>query len=107
MVVDASPCVGWFDAVCEHAARRGAHLARTVVLLPYANLLSTARDAWLARWADGAAAFMPRLQTTRNWAVELGVFAPQSQDLWFDHAHDLLTAQRLLEQAGLGAEAQP
>ncbi len=107
MVVGASPCAGWFDAVCEHAARRGAHLARTVVLLPYANLLATARDAWLARCTDGAAAFMPRLQTTRNWAADLGVFAPQSQDLCFDHAHDLLTAQLLLEQAGLGAEAQP
>ena len=103
----AAPWSRWLDAVGGHAARRGAHLARTVVLLPYANLLATARDAWLARFADGGAGYVPRFETTRSWAGDLGVFAPQPQDLRFDHAHDLLSAQTLLEQAGLGAQSGP
>ena len=99
----ASPWDGWLEQVRAHAARRGAHLARTVVLLPYANLLAPARQAWAARFAG----YVPRFQTTRSWAQDAGVFAPGPQDLWFDHAHDLLSAQALLEQAGLGAQAAP
>lgn len=97
----AAPWERWLDEVRAQAAQRGAHLARTVVLLPYANLLAPARQAWAARFEG----YAPRFETTRSWARDVGVFAPGPQDLCLDHAHDVLTAQALLEQAGLGAQA--
>lgn len=81
-------------------AVRRAHAARTVVLLPFGQLLAPARRAWAAHAPDG---FTPRFETTLSWAARYG-FAPGPLDLSFDHALDLLTARTLLEQAGLGAQ---
>ncbi len=82
---------------------RGAHPARTVVLLPYAQLMPVAARLWAQTHPDG---FAPRFETTQNWCRSLGGFSPAPTDLSFDAALDVLTAHALLEQAGLGARAE-
>ncbi len=85
---------------------RGVHPAQTVVLLPYAQLIQQARQAWAE--AAGDAFFVPRFETTMNWASSLGgylgVFTPTGIDLRMDVAVDMLTAASLLERAGLAAQ---
>jgi ATP-dependent helicase/nuclease subunit B len=88
------------SSVREHIAQRNAHAARTVVLLPYAQLMPLARRMWAQQMPDG---FAPRFETTMDWARRLG-FAPGHDDLSFDMAHDILTARTWLERAGLGAK---
>ena len=83
-------------------AQRGAHAARTVVLVPYAQLMPLARRAWARHAPDG---FTPRFETTMNWAAR-GGFAPGPNDLGFDRGLDLLTARGWLERASLGRQAQ-
>jgi ATP-dependent helicase/nuclease subunit B len=87
--------------VCALMAERGAHAARTVVLLPYAQLMPHARAAWAEQVPDG---FAPRFETTMNWSGAAG-FAPVADDLGFDMGRDLLTARALLERAGLESRA--
>lgn len=82
-------------------AARGAHPARTVVLVPYAQLMPIARAAWAASSPNG---FTPRFETTMNWAGGAG-FVPESDDIAFDMGRDLLTAHAWLERAGLAARA--
>ena len=79
----------------------GAHPARTVVLLPYAQLLPLVNRVWVQKYPD---AFVPRFETTMNWLEALAPQVPQNTDIRFDAALDLLTAQTLLEAAGLGAQ---
>ena len=79
----------------------GAHPARTVVLLPYAQLMPLAERLWAQQFPNS---FAPRFETTRNWAARVGTFQPSPNDLSFDHGRDLLTAASLLEGAGLGAQ---
>jgi len=79
----------------------GAHPARTVVLLPYAQLMPWAQRYWALHHADG---FAPRFETTRNWARQLAAFVPQGDDLAGDVARDTLTARTLLDRAGLAAQ---
>lgn len=81
--------------------RRAAHPARTVVLVPYAQLMPVARRHWAAVVPDG---FAPRFETTMNWAAKSG-FVPGPDDLAFDMGRDLLTARAWLHKAGLGARA--
>ncbi len=90
------------DRLASLMAQRGAHAARTVVLVPYAQLMPLARRAWARHAPDG---FTPRFETTMNWAAR-GGFAPGPQDLGFDRGLDLLTARGWLERAGLGRQAQ-
>jgi ATP-dependent helicase/nuclease subunit B len=87
--------------LCELIAGRGAHAARTVVLLPYAQLMPLARRAWAEQVPTG---FTPRFETSMNWSAAAG-FAPAGDDLAFDMARDLLTARALLERAGLASRA--
>ena len=82
-------------------AQRGAHPARTVVLVPYAQLMPLARKLWAGHAPDG---FAPRFETTMNWAAR-GGFAPGPLDLGFDRGLDLLTARAWLDRAGLGRHA--
>ncbi len=102
------------DAAWDHAmariraeiAARQAHPARTVVLLPYAQLIPEARNAWF-RVASGFASpaqphFLPRFETTMNWSRSLGGVAAAADDLRLETGHDLLTAASLLSRAGLG-----
>ena len=80
---------------------RQAHPARTVVLVPYAQLMPWAQRYWALHHADG---FAPRFETTRNWARQLAAFVPQGHDFAGDVARDTLTARALLDRAGLTAQ---
>ena len=83
-------------------AQRAAHPSRTVVLVPYAQLMPVAAKLWAAQAPSG---FAPRFETTMNWAAADG-FAPEGDDLSFDMGRDLLTAHSLLQRAGLQAHAE-
>ena len=90
---------GLLDKVAAAMAARGAHPARTFVVLPFAQLMPLAARLWAQRRPDG---FAPHFETSQNWARRLRSFSPAQDDLAFDPARDILTAQSLLEQAGLG-----
>ena len=47
---------------------KGISPARTVVLVPYAQLMITARQAWARAHPNG---FAPRFESSRNWAANL------------------------------------
>jgi ATP-dependent helicase/nuclease subunit B len=87
--------------VRELMAERGAHAARTVVLLPYIQLVAVARRAWAEQVPNG---FAPRFETTMSWSGA-GGFVPAGDDLGFDMGRDLLTARSLLERAGFAQRA--
>lgn len=89
------------DQVARHIAQCGAHPARTVVLVPYAQLMPWAQRYWGVEHPDG---FAPRFETTRNWARQLAAFVPQGDDLAGDVARDTLTARLLLDRVGLTAQ---
>ncbi|MDB5929831.1 MAG: helicase/exodeoxyribonuclease subunit [Polaromonas sp.] len=87
-------------------ASRGVHPSEVIVLLPYAQLIQQARHAWAEH--AGRTFFVPRFETTMNWANSLGgrlgMFTPSGVDLRMDVSIDMLTAASLLRQAGLGAQ---
>lgn len=92
----------------EEIAARGLHPSACVVLVPYAQLMPQARLAWAEQ---GDAAFVPRFETTMNWANNLqmplaGPLVPGPGELTMDTACDWLTAAGLLTQAGLGANKE-
>ena len=87
--------------VTAHIQQLHAHPARTVVLVPYAQLMPWAQRYWDLHCSDG---FAPRFETTRNWAQQLAAFVPQGADLAGDVARDTLTARALLDSAGLVAQ---
>ena len=88
-------------AVDHFMQQQGAHPSRTVVLVPYAQLMPWAQRYWAVHHGDG---FAPRFETTRNWAGQLAAFMPQGDDLAGDVARDTLTARALLERAGLSSQ---
>ena len=99
-----SPTATWSGVVAQlrvHIAAQGWHAARTVVLVPYAQLMGVARAHWTDACASG---FTPRFETTRSWARATAGFLASGDDLQFDRACDLVTAQSLLARAGLGRE---
>lgn len=91
---------------------RGCDPSRCVVLVPYAQLMSTARQAWveLDRRTGGASSLLPRIETTQNWAASLwaaqGGFRAGAQDVRLDAAFDLIAAGLWLEQSQLGAQRE-
>ena len=87
------------QTLAERCATRGIHPARALLLVPFAQLMPVAARAWMTGYPTG---FMPRIETTRNWARQLQRFEPAAQDFSGDAARDWLTAHSLLEQAGLG-----
>ena len=89
-------------------AQRNVHPARTVVLVPYAQLIPVARNAWARarQTREPRACFMPRFETTMNWTNSQGGFEPSGDDLRMDAAHDVLTAASLLQRAGLDTSHQ-
>ncbi|MDR2851902.1 MAG: PD-(D/E)XK nuclease family protein [Burkholderiaceae bacterium] len=107
------PQTGLVTRIAREMAMRGLHPARTVVLVPYAQLIAVARQMWVMRGAAGANpanqadradkadGFMPRFETTHSWARNAGAFVPGEDDIAFDMGNDLLTAQSLLKRAGL------
>jgi ATP-dependent helicase/nuclease subunit B len=94
--------------------RRQVHPSRTVVLVPYAQLMQEARRAWLRVQSTSvteggslpvlAAQFLPRFETTMNWTRSLGGFESSGDDMRQDAARDVLTADSLLGRAGLEAQ---
>ncbi len=80
---------------------RQAHPARTLVLLPYAQLRPLAARLWAQCYPDG---FAPQFETTLNWSSAMGRHSPGGTDVTFDMALDTLTASALLRSAGLGAQ---
>ncbi|NTV88498.1 MAG: hypothetical protein HGA21_17395, partial [Burkholderiaceae bacterium] len=94
---------GLMARLAQRITARDAHPARTLVLVPFAQLMPVAAREWAAGHPDG---FTPRFETTRNWARQLAPFSPGSDDLSFDPARDLPVAQSLLERAGLGAQRE-
>ncbi len=104
VIAKNDPSPPWRGVLAEiraHMQRLGAHPARTVVLVPYAQLMAEAQRQWALCVPDG---FAPRFETTRNWAQRLGGFAPEGLDLALDVARDTFTARTLLERAGLAAQ---
>ena len=93
------PQTGLIPRVVGQMALHQAHAARTVVLLPYAQLLPLASRLWGQCQPDG---FAPRFETTMNWVQALGGRERQAMDISFDVGLDILTAQDLLAQAGWG-----
>ena len=101
--------VGWADVMAqlsELLKANNVHPSRTVVLLPYAQLMQEARCAWsdLAQSRGNQSAFVPRFETTMNWAASTPGFTPSAQDIQMDVALDVLTAASLLQRAGLAAQ---
>ncbi|MBC7602423.1 MAG: PD-(D/E)XK nuclease family protein [Ramlibacter sp.] len=91
--------------VRELIEAKNAHAARTVVLVPYVQLLPLVRDAWAAQASNG---FAPRFETTKTWVTTLPVLqddADHSMDISMDMGRDLLTARAWLERAGLQSQA--
>lgn len=80
----------------------GAQPGRSVVLLPYAQLLPVAQRQW-ALLPD--AGLLPRFETTTNWAMRRAPFVAGPSDLTGGAAQGLLVAERLLVQAGQRREA--
>ncbi len=95
------PQTGWLARIAQAIAQRQAHPARSVVLLPYAQLMPQAQRRWAEAFPDG---FAPRFETTQNWARGLGGVALGPLDLRGDAAIDGLQAPALLDAAGLGAQ---
>jgi ATP-dependent helicase/nuclease subunit B len=98
---------GWtatLSAVAGLLHARKVHPARAVVLVPYAQLIAPARAAWVELASSSHSFFMPRFETTMNWAGVLPGYDASSADLQMDAAIDSLTAARLLERAGLAAQ---
>jgi hypothetical protein len=95
------PADGVIARIVRALAERELHAARTVVLVPYAQLMGVARAMWTR---CGSAGFVPRFETTHNWARSAGGFVPTGYDIAHDMARDLVTAQALLSQAGFHAE---
>lgn len=97
MALWLAPETGLLARLQAALAQRGAHPARTLVLLPYAQLLPLAQRLWARVCPDG---FAPRFETTQNWVASLGGHSPEPTDIAFDDALDLLNAQTLLTQSG-------
>ena len=85
---------------------KNVHPARAVVLLPYAQLMQEAKAAWAEHTQSQGkpSAFVPRFETTMNWAGSASGFIASPQDIEMDVAQDLLTAGNLLQRAGLAAQ---
>ncbi len=96
--------------VDELLRQTGVHPSRAVVLVPYAQLIHQAQEAWKqhVRAAASGASFTPRFESTMNWATSLnaahGGFVAGTDDLTLDAALDGLTAANLLVRAGLAAQ---
>ena len=89
--------------IAHHLQQCAADPVRSVVLLPFAQLLPLARQQWALTFPDS---LLPRFETSTSWARRLRPFVPDATDLAFDAAMDLLTAQTFLQRAGLAAQAQ-
>jgi ATP-dependent helicase/nuclease subunit B len=85
-------------AIHANGKEKGIHLSRCVVLLPFAQLMPLARRHWAQIYPSG---FVPQFQTTSNWANQLRPFSPETGDISFEMAQDVLKAAQLLKTAQL------
>ncbi|MEY4426356.1 MAG: hypothetical protein RL535_654, partial [Pseudomonadota bacterium] len=69
-----------------------------MVLLPFAQLMPLARRHWAHIYPSG---FVPQFQTTSNWANQVRPFQPETGDISFEMAQDVLKAAELLKTAKL------
>lgn len=90
--------VGFLSRLQAAFQARGAHPARTLVLLPYAQIRPLAARLWAQFFGDG---FSPQFETTMNWCAGRATHAPAPTDIRMERTWDILTAQSLLTQAGL------
>ena len=102
MALWCAPETGLLDRLAIWMQACSAHPGRTLVLLPYAQLLPLARRLWSDRYPQG---FAPRFETTSNWLASLGVAELQATDISHDMALDSLTAQQLLVHSGMADRA--
>ncbi len=79
--------------------RCGALAGRTVVLVPYAQLMDAGRRAWSQAHPSG---FSPRFESSRNWAASLQPFLPGPADLSMDMARDSLVAAAFIDRVAQG-----
>ena len=91
----ASPWPDWLHAIEQAMQGAGVQAQRTVVLVPFAQLMNAGRRAWSRSHANG---FAPRFESTRNWAHSLQPFAPAATDLSGDMARDSLVAASLMDR---------
>lgn len=98
MTLWSDPASGLIARLQQWMSAGGIHPGRTLVLLPYAQLLPLARRVWSQHCAQG---FAPRFETTSNWLASLGDRTLQATDISFDVALDTLTAQHLLAGSGM------
>ena len=86
---------GWMRSMAEWMQAAGVSASRTVVLVPYAQLMAPARQAWARFQPTG---FAPRFESSRNWAEGLLPFAPGPMDWSGDTARDSLVASSLVDR---------
>jgi len=98
MALWSHPDTGVVARLQQWIASTEAHPGRTLVLLPYAQLLPLARRIWAQLCPHG---FAPRFETTSNLLASLGGRVLQATDISFDVALDSLTAQHLLAGSGV------
>jgi ATP-dependent helicase/nuclease subunit B len=100
---DANPSAPRWRALVQRMARamaqRQTTAGRTVVLVPYAQLMDAGRRAWALSHPSG---FSPRFESSRNWAASLHPFAPGPTDISMDMALDSLTAAALVDRVAVG-----
>ncbi len=78
---------------------KGVSPTRTVVLVPYAQLMEAGRRAWVQLYPSG---FSPRFESSRNWAGNLAPFAPGPMDWSGDLARDSLIASAFVDSVDKG-----
>lgn len=97
MALWVDPVSGLLPRLFAALQVRQTHPARTLVLLPYAQLLPLANRLWARLYPDG---FAPRFETTLNWVSATGQRRQDAQDISMDPAVDTLSAQALLAASG-------
>ncbi len=100
MALWSDPRNGLVQRLGRWMADKGVHPGRTLVLLPYAQLLPLVRRVWSE---VNPHAFAPRFETTANWLASLSAPDLQATDISHDMALDTLTAQHLLTHSGMTA----
>lgn len=95
----AHPVARGWSRLVEHIdaalLERGVEANRTVVMVPYAQLMEAGRRAWASVHPSG---FAPRFESSRNWAAMLQPFVPGPADLGMDMARDSLVAAAFIER---------
>jgi len=89
------PWPHWLHAIEQAMLTTGSPAQRTVVLVPFAQLMRAGQRAWAQSRTSG---FSPRFESTRNWADTLCPFSPAATDLSGDMARDSLVAASLMDR---------